>query len=102
MDSLESFWSVWKLSRPSGMFPNSLETFPTNILLFAVLLHIYYNFVRKVLALWHVCHDSDFGTLAHICRESDLRTFAAYKSRKRFTHSVRKVLTREILPTGKF
>ena len=43
-----------------------------------------------------------YALLACVCRESDLRTFAAYMSRKQFTHSVRKVFAREILPTGKF
>ena len=40
-DQLETFQTVWKLSRVSGKFPNSLETFSTNILLFAVCCNIH-------------------------------------------------------------
>ena len=41
-----------------------------------------------------------YALLAHICRESVLRTFGTCMSRKRITHSVRKVFARKSLPTG--
>ena len=77
------FLTVWKGSRRSGNFPEGLESygrfgiFPDSV--------EYFQTVCKV-----------------VCRKSDLHTFGAYMSRKRFTHSVRKVFAREILPTGKF
>ena len=74
-----------KLSRQSRNFPDSLEN------------------------SYHVCHRGNgmfakpiYALFAHLCRKSCLRTFGAFLSRKRFTHSVRKVFVREIPPIGKF
>ena len=102
-DSLEIFLTVWKVSGQCRKFPDCLETFQTvwkvyeqsgnlsgKYFIVCRIVATFISFVRIVLALWHVC------------RESDLRTFGADMSRKRFTHSVRKVFAREILPTGKF
>ena len=52
--------------------------------------------------VWKVSAKAIYALLAHICHESNLRTFGAYMSGIRITHSIRKVFAREILPTGKF
>ena len=86
-DSLETFQTVLKVSRQAGKCPDSVESFQT---------------VWKVSRWSRKLYVAIYALLAHICRKSDLRTFGAYMSRKRFTHSVWKVFAREILPTGKF
>ena len=97
LETFQTFQTVWNFSRLSGNFPDRLETFRTvwklsrQIFYYLQFVATSISFVRRVLALCHVCRDSDFRTLAHICRESDLRTFGAHMSRKRFTRSVRKV-----------
>ena len=130
LDSLESFRRVWKVSRPSGEFPDRLESFRTvwkvsgQFGKFCTDCLESFRTVWKVSGKsgkfqdglesfqtdWKVCRRSGklyvatalSSLLAHICRRSDLRTFGAYMSRKRFTHSIQKVFAREILPTGKF
>ena len=80
---------VGKVSRLFGNIPDGLESFQT---------------VRKVTRRSGKLYVAKAlsSLLAHICRKSDLRTFGAYMSRKRFTHSIQKVLAREFLPTEKF
>ena len=73
---MEIFHTVQKVFRGYGKFPDGLDSVQT------------------------VCKVSiEYG---YFLDSVDLRTFGAYMSRKRFTHSVRKVFAREILPTGKF
>ena len=87
-DPLETFRTVWKLSRQIFY-----------CLQYCCNIHIL-HFCKKSFDMYVA--KAIYAVLAHICRESNLRTFGAYMSRKRFTHSVRKVFAREILPTGKF
>ena len=98
LDSLESFRTLWKLFRWSGKFPDDLESFqlvrklstPYRKFLdkyFIVCnIHIVHFCIRIVLALWHVC------------RESDLRTFGTYMSQKQFTHFWRIYVAKAIYP----
>ena len=127
----ESFRIVQKLSRRSGKFPDGLESFQTgwkvsgpdsvesfrtvwNVLDSLERFQTVWKLSRRSGKLWTVWNTSrqwgkfldspeSYQTVRKVvCRKSDLRTFGAYMSQKRFTHSVRKVFAREILPTGKF
>ena len=102
--SLESFRTVWKVSKQSGKFPDILESFQ--------IVYNFYNFPNSVnifRTVWKVSRGmcamyakAIYAYMAHLCHKSYLRTFGAFLSRKRFTRFVRKVFAREILPTGKF
>ena len=116
-ESLETFQTVQKVSSQAGKFLYSMESsrtvwkvmdsqesfqmvlFPPDCLHYCCNIHIL-HFCKKSFDVFVA--KAIYALLARVCRESDLRTFAAYMSRKQFTHSVRKVFAREILPTGKF
>ena len=82
-DSVESFWTVWKVSGQSEKFLKSLESF---------------RIVYKVSGQAEKFPDN-LRTLVHFGKT--IYALLAYMSRKLFSHSVRKVFARKSLPTGK-
>ena len=82
LESLESFWRVQKVSGQSGKFPDSAKSS-----------HLFFHDKHGI---------PGKAIYAHLCRKSYLRSFGAFLSQKRFTRSVQKVFAHDILPTGKF
>ena len=83
LDSLESFWTVWEVFGKSGKFPDSLKSF----------LIVLYFFGQVSDSFNHL------RTFVYVVKT--IYALLAHMSWTKFTHFVRKVFARQSLPTGK-